>query len=117
MAEANDLGKIRDILCELVPGSDALDEETLTTIARSEPVSYDAHDTAAALDLSQIVHALQVAVPIVSGMLSIGKILYEAARGGARSYPTADEIADTFLARCSQADLRRLRVPSKSGWI
>jgi hypothetical protein len=96
--DADRVRDICDILRGLVDGADTLDEDTLAAIARGEPVNYDVDDTGASFDLTQLVHLLQVYVPIVSGMFSIAKGLYDL-HAGRPKVPTAKEIADAFAAK------------------
>ncbi len=97
-ANPQEADQVRDILREVIGGADALDEDTLAAIARGEPVHYDVDDTGAAYDLTQLVGLLQVYVPIVAGMVSIAKGLYDLYVAGRAKKPTAEEIADAFVA-------------------
>ncbi|WP_407529108.1 hypothetical protein [Methylobacterium oryzisoli] len=91
--------QVRDVLLEVVDGADALDEDTLAAIARGEPVHYDVDDTGAAYDLTQLVSLLQIYVPIIAGMVSIAKGLYDLYVAGRAKKPTAEEIVDAFVAK------------------
>lgn len=95
---AADVALIRDIIAGLVPDSDALDAETLADIAAGNPITYHTHDGAAALDLTQVVHELQVWVPIVSGLLTAAKTLRDLAAGSAKPAPSADEIEQAYIS-------------------
>src|ERR1700761_2060728 len=95
--------EVRDILRGLVEGPDMLDDHTIAAIARGEEVNYDTDDTGAALDLTQLVHLLQVYVPIVAGMLSITKTLKDFYTGQAK-VPTAEEIAAALAAFAAKYD-------------
>lgn len=99
-ALTSDQEKIRELILEIFPNSQALDEDTLDDIAQGKPVHMEVNRAATHINLIAVAQEAEIYVPLLTVLLEIGLHGYEVwSKSHAKRKPSTADLVDEIIVR------------------